>query len=115
MPTETDYQTTIIEAARIGGWRHVHFRPARTTHGWRTPFTGDPGFPDLILVRERVIFAELKRRPNQLTPEQRAWLGALSLAGADARLILLPDDLDTFCTELVSKSAPLSTDPGRTR
>lgn len=61
LTTEAMFQIEIIELARILGWRVAHFRPAQTRHGWRTPVAADgKGFPDLVLVRERVIYAELK-------------------------------------------------------
>jgi hypothetical protein len=52
--------------AVIYGWLHVHFRPAKTERGWRTPGSGEllAGWPDLTLVhvrKRRLIFAELKR------------------------------------------------------
>jgi hypothetical protein len=53
--TEADLQATILDAARLLGWRACHFRPARTTRGWRTPVEGDPGFPDLTLAKAGVV------------------------------------------------------------
>jgi hypothetical protein len=51
-PTEDEFQTAIITAARLMKWtRIVHFRPARTKHGWQTPLQGDNGFPDLLMIR----------------------------------------------------------------
>ena len=35
-PTEQEYYQTILEGVHALGWRAVHFRPARTQHGWRT-------------------------------------------------------------------------------
>jgi hypothetical protein len=89
---ERDFQSTVIDAARLLGWRVVHFRPARTEHGWRTPVEADgAGFVDLVLVRDRVLFVELKGSATRLTPEQRQWLDALDAAGAEVYL-WLPDD-----------------------
>jgi hypothetical protein len=52
--------------------------------GWRTPMSGDPGFPDLVLARDGVVIvAELKSRRGQPTDDQKMWLEAL---GAHARL-----------------------------
>ena len=101
--TERDYESTIIDAALLGGW-HVHAeRPARTARGWRTPIRGHAGFPDLVLVRERIIFVELKRRPNRPTNAQQEWLWRLTKAGHDARLLWVPEDLDAFLAELVER------------
>lgn len=77
--TESGYQRTVLQLARLLGWATAHFRPALTRRGWRTPVQGDgAGFPDLVLLRgERLIFAELKSRRGVTSPEQRAWLDAL--------------------------------------
>jgi hypothetical protein len=50
----------VLELAKICGWRTAHFRPAKTSKGWRTPVSGDgAGLPDLILVRPpEIVFAE---------------------------------------------------------
>jgi hypothetical protein len=82
--TEAEFTAQVLAFARLHGWRTVHFRPARTAKGWRTPVQGDgAGWPDLFLVRGPVLVAaELKVPPNKVTPEQRAWLLALGGAGA---------------------------------
>ena len=83
--TEAELQASVVECARLFGWRVAHFRPARTAHGWRTPVAADgAGFPDLVLVRDRVVFRELKAADGRLRPEQATWLDALRVAGADA-------------------------------
>jgi len=100
--TERDYETTIIDAARLGGWFVHAERPARSAKGWRTPIRGHAGWPDLFLVNPdgRALALELKRRPNKPTPEQMSWLLALELAGIDARLVYVPDDLHALVAEL---------------
>jgi hypothetical protein len=62
--------------AAIYGWEWVHFRPAQTSRGWRTPVQGPlgKGWPDLEMVRERDsghIYVELKTEVGRLSPEQR--------------------------------------------
>ena len=80
--------------ARQNGWHVAHFRPALTGRGWRTPVQADgKGFPDLVLVRERVIYAELKSRTGSLEPEQRAWRDWLRATGAEWHL-WRPDQRD---------------------
>lgn len=66
-----------MEFARLSGWVLYHTHDSR-----RSP----AGFPDLVLVRERVVFAELKAEKGRVTPEQLAWLGRLWQAGAEAYL-----------------------------
>lgn len=85
--TEKAFQRMEIDLARLHGWRVAHFRPCRTQHGWRTSVSADgKGFPDLVLVRERLLFVELKTDTGIMTAEQLAWLAALRAAGQDARV-----------------------------
>ncbi len=81
--SEAEFQTQVMQFAKLHGWRVAHFRPGLTKDGrWRTAVSGDgKGFLDLVLVRERVIFAELKTERGQLTPEQLAWAAVLEMAG----------------------------------
>lgn len=51
------------------------------------------GFPDRVLIRERVIFAELKREKTHPTVEQVLWLDGLAAAGAEVYL-WRPSDLE---------------------
>src|SRR5262245_11699162 len=81
--TERELQDAVVECARVLGWLVHHTRPARTSGGWRTPVQGDAGFPDLVLARERVVFAELKAGRGRPTAAQEAWLARLEAAGAE--------------------------------
>lgn len=82
---EDDFLKAVIKYARLKGWRTAHFRHARTEHGWRTAVDGDgAGFPDLVLVRERLVVAELKSISGRLTGEQDAWLVAFRLANIES-------------------------------
>lgn len=103
--TERDYESTIIDAARIGGWRIHTERPALSVKGWRTPIRGDTGWPDLFLAHPTrgVLAVELKRKPRKPTPEQVAWIDTLCQAGVDARIVYVPDGLDALCAELVAR------------
>ena len=72
--TEEAFQSLVIDMAHAAGWKVAHFRPARTSKGWRTAVSGDgKGLPDLILVRERVVWAELKAVTKKMTNEQIDW------------------------------------------
>lgn len=52
-----------------------HDRPALRADGsWRTAIEGEPGFPDLVLVRApQIIFAELKTAVGKLSEHQVFW------------------------------------------
>jgi hypothetical protein len=109
--TEAECQRTIVDAARRTGWLIYHNRPVQTSSGRHlTALQGHQGFPDLILVHaiaRLVWFVELKRRPNTLAPEQLAWGDALHNAGADWRVVWVPDELDEFC-QLLADAAGLN-------
>jgi hypothetical protein len=82
--TERQFTDEVIALALGNAWRAVHFRPARTAHGWRTALQGDgEGFNDVLALRGPVIVAaELKVKRNKPTPAQLAWLKAWEEAGA---------------------------------
>ncbi len=66
--SEAEFQRTVIDYALLRSWRVVHYRPARTLHGYRTALTGHPGAPDLLLARDGcVLCVELKRHTGRLT------------------------------------------------
>lgn len=87
--SEADFQEWVIDAAHKHGWKVAHFRGVRIQRAdgstyYQTPVQADgKGFPDLVLVRDRVIFAELKRENGKPDPNQEAWLAALQVAGAN--------------------------------
>ena len=70
-------QDSIVELAGMLGWLVYHTHDSRRSQA---------GFPDLVLVRERVIYAEIKRVGKQPRPSQVEWLNALSRAGAEVYL-----------------------------
>jgi hypothetical protein len=93
--TEASFTDQVLELAKLLRWTSTHFRPARTSHGWRTPVSGDgAGFPDILLIRrDRLVVAELKARRGRLTHEQLAWLDLFRGTGAEA-YVWRPADLD---------------------
>jgi hypothetical protein len=99
--SEAALQQRVIDLAMLRGYRVAHIRPARTAHGWRTPYEGHPGLPDLVLARDgRVLLAELKTGRGRVTPQQRAWLDA---AGEHGRL-WRPADWEAIMTELAGEA-----------
>ena len=75
------------------------------SNDWRVFSDGDPrrrrepGFPNLVLCREKVIFAHLQTAP--LTEEQRSWIGDLLDAGQDARVVTNRSETDELIDELI--------------
>jgi hypothetical protein len=79
-----ELQHAVIDMARRLGWKVAHTPPVSTDRGWRTAVAADgKGFPDLLLVRDRVIVVEIKGT-DRLRPEQREWLTAFRMAGVPA-------------------------------
>lgn len=100
---EKDWQRDVIRLAQTLGWRVAHFRAVKTPTGWRTPVQADgAGFPDLCLVRDRVVFAELKNERGKVRPEQAEWLAALEASGVEA-YVWRPDDLDNVMAVLLHR------------
>jgi hypothetical protein len=85
---------TVRDAARVTGWLAYH-----TYRSKRSP----SGFPDLVLVRERVLFVELKGERTRVTREQQQWLEALRAAGAETYL-WRPDDWDEIQRVLTTRA-----------
>lgn len=82
--SERQLQDEVMELALDLGWKRVHFRPAKTEHGWRTAVQGDgEGFPDTLLLRgTRGIAVEMKRQNVTAVPaEQLAWLESFRITG----------------------------------
>ena len=103
--TEADFQATMLELARYYGWRVHAERPAFSRGKWSTPIQGDPGFPNLVLVRyntskhrHQILFLELKRAKGKLTRDQMLWLAdleGLATTNPDVHVACLrPSDID---------------------
>lgn len=89
--SEKDFQQQVTELAEVCGFQWVHFRPAQTNRGWRTPVQGPlgKGFPDLLMVhprQQRILFAELKGRRGKTSPDQEWVMEILRQAGAEVYL-----------------------------
>ena len=111
--TEAQFQRSVIELAQLNGWKVAHFRTAQNSKGaWRTPVAADgAGFPDLVLVKDRVIFAELKTNRGRVRPEQRAWHDALTEARVKAQstgvvdaVVWRPKDWDDILATLNTRN-----------
>ena len=71
---EKHFQSLVVFYARSRGWRVYHTYDSRRS---------EPGFPDLVLVRNEVLYRELKAEKGRLTDAQKAWGESLTEAGAN--------------------------------
>ena len=75
--TEAEFTSQVIDLFRLHGWMVCHIRPAKTAKGWRTPYQGDAGLPDIIAsCLGRTVMIELKVGRNKPTRQQREWIDA---------------------------------------
>ena len=83
--SEREFESAVIDLARIAGWRVAHFRPALTKKGWRTPVSADgAGWPDLTLCRPpEFLIVELKAERGKLSEAQKQWLRAIDQCGIE--------------------------------
>ena len=105
---ESYFQSQVIMLAKLHGWLVMHTRAVEIRPGvWKTPLTGHPGFPDLVLCHadRGVIFAELKTSIGKLSTSQELWFGRLSAAGMEVH-VWRPNDIDFISTRLAGKGKP---------
>lgn len=81
---EKEWQQQVVQLARTLGFRLYHTFDSRRSQ---------PGFPDLIALRERPVALELKREKGDPTDKQREWIRALTKAGVEV-YIARPRHLD---------------------
>lgn len=72
--TEKQFMQQVIDYARMFRWRAYHTFNSRRS---------EPGFPDLVLVRRRLLFAELKADNGTVSQAQAEWIAALQDAGEE--------------------------------
>lgn len=94
--SEAQWQATVLDLAHTLSWLTYHTHDSR-----RSPF----GFPDLVMVRDRVIFAELKAQRGTLTDDQWSWLATLRSAGAEM-YVWRPRDWDEVERTLTRRGEP---------
>lgn len=101
--TESEFQSAVIEYAKMRGWMVMHTKAAQIRPGvWATPLQGNAGFPDLVLCRPvegDLVFAELKKQGGRLSVGQKAWITALRAAGAEVH-VWYPDDMEAIVRRL---------------
>lgn len=101
--SESEFQAQVEHMAVMYGWDFMHVSRATVKDNrWLTPTRGTlKHWPDLTLVKagHRPIVAELKRRGETPTEEQRKVLQALAAGGFDA-YVWWPGDLDDLAVIL---------------
>ena len=75
--TEKQFQSHIVQYAKMRGWLVYHTHDSRRS---------EPGFPDLVLVRGRVLFRELKTDKGRTSPAQKEWAASLEQSKSDYKL-----------------------------
>ena len=88
--TEKQFQSKVITLAKTLGWKMYHTYDSRRS---------EPGFPDLVLVKNKVLFRELKTDTGKLRTEQKEWGDALTAAGCDFK-VWRPRDMTSIILEL---------------
>jgi len=87
----------VIELAEVCGWSWQHQTISRRSN---------PGWPDLVLVREPVIlFRELKTERGKVTKAQQEWLDRLTACGLDAG-VWRPSDFYTLIVPTLRRRYP---------
>ena len=81
---EREWQAQVVGYARQLGWRVFHVANSKRS---------EPGWPDLALVRDRLVMAELKTETGRVSDDQRQWLALLDAAGVEPYL-WRPSDVD---------------------
>ena len=67
---EKEFRRELKKKAEELGWM-AHFTPDAS-------FSKTAGFPDMVMVRERIMFAELKVKYNKISDAQAAWINRLN-------------------------------------
>lgn len=93
--TEKEWSAQVADLCRMLGYRRYH-----TFRSDRSP----AGFPDETLVRDRIVFLELKTEKGKLSPAQRDWLTALIRADGEA-YVVRPSQLQLLAAALASRGA----------
>ncbi len=72
--TEKQWLEQVRTLAKLFGWLTYH--PHQSMRS-------EPGYPDLTLIRERLVFVELKTERGKLSEHQEKWRDACLRAGAE--------------------------------
>jgi len=94
--TEREWQSEVVAAARHLGWTVYHTHDSRRS---------EPGWPDLALVRDRLVMAELKTDTGKPSAAQERWLALLIAAGVETHL-WRPKDREEVLRTLARRTRP---------
>jgi hypothetical protein len=94
-------QSQVKELATTCGWKAYHTFDSRRSAS---------SFPDLVLVRDRVVFLDLKQEQGTVSDAQREWGHALLAGGAE--FFVRPRHLDTIGAVLAHRGRPATGDRG---
>jgi hypothetical protein len=92
---EDAFLAWVLGSAKAQGWMGYHTHDSRRS---------EAGFPDLVLVREHVLFAELKSATGKLTSAQATWLSLLTHAGLEA-VVWRPADKPVIAARLAYRQS----------
>ena len=98
--TEKQLLAKVRDAAALGGWLCYHTHDSRRS---------EPGFPDLVLVRDAdMIAVEMKSATGRVSEHQSKWVKALSMVGhVRAYVVRGNTETDALCDRLLSPRAQL--------
>jgi hypothetical protein len=82
--SEKVFQAQVESLAKALGWKVYHTWNSMHSVG---------GFPDLVMVRERIVYAELKKETGKVSQSQQEWIDALRAADAEVH-VWRPSDYD---------------------
>ena len=77
---EDELLTNVLQLAKVKGWHAYHVRNSKAG-----VIQGDTGFPDLVLVRKRLLFVELKTELGPIRLDQKDWAEWLRIVGHAVR------------------------------
>lgn len=90
--TEKAFTAQVVELVKMFGWRRYHT--------WRS-IHSPAGFPDEVLVRrDRIVFAELKAENGKVSPAQQEWLDDLAATGRVEVYVWRPSQLQEIAEVL---------------
>ena len=90
--TEAAFQAKIAETCDLLGLAWHHETDSRRSK---------PGFPDLCIVGNRVIFLELKTERGIVSKEQQAWIDRINASTGGWARVVRPSDWDLIYKLLV--------------